>query len=148
MRDKIVIIITLVFVLSCGSLKHSKKVNFSFHDGLKRGQIVLRIPENYSLTKFQTGGEGEEYRFTYQDSSQIYISDATGLTTLNDSFIRKSKEDVAKQFLTDSISFSGVNENGNYWLEKKIRNLKFGYFNVLPQKKEVFDKALSPIKIK
>jgi hypothetical protein len=104
------------------------------------------IPKHSKLVKITAGGEGEEYRYQYSDSSLIYLSDLSGSITINEPLIRKQKGVYNKRFEKDSISFDGINEKGTYWKEIKYKGAFYGYSNVPPIKKQYFDDAINSVK--
>ena len=77
----------------------------------------------------------------------IYLSDANGLETVNDNSVRKQKVNYSTKSY-DSILWKGVNSDGNYWMEGKYKELLYGYINVKPEKKILYDNALQSIKYK
>ncbi|WP_164714154.1 hypothetical protein [Chitinophaga rhizosphaerae] len=110
--------------------------------------MTMQVPNEFSLTKISTGGEGQEHRYWYPDSSLIYISDASGNTTVNERLIRLQNGAYSRKFLSDSIILSGIDEKGYYWREVKYKGLLYGYFNVSPEKKQLYDNAMLSIKYK
>lgn len=147
MRSSIIIIF-LVFFFSCVSLNNTKKIKLKYYEGVIGHKITMNIPEGYKLIKINTGGEGEEHRYWYFDSSLIYLSDASGIVTVNEQSIRKQEGAYYKKIMTDSIILKGVNTSGNYWAEVKYKGLLYGYSNVPPNKKQLYDSAIQSVKYK
>ena len=108
----------------------------------------MNIPEGYKLIKINTGGEGTEHRYWYSDSSLIYLSDASGLVSVNDQLIRNQEGAYYRKKSSDSILLKGLNNSGHYWLEVKYNGLLYGYFNVPPNKKQFYDSAIQSVKYK
>jgi hypothetical protein len=127
-------------------MKGMKRVSFKYYSNSQPHKIIMRIPNHSKLVKITAGGEGEEYRYQYSDSSLIYLSDLSSSITINEPLIRKQEGGYNKRFETDSIAFEGVNEKGNYWKEVKYKGAFYGYSNVPQVKKQFFDDAINSVK--
>ena len=136
-------LLSLLF-LSCVSLKEGR-VSFKYYENFEKKKITLNIPPGGKLIRILAGGEGEEHRYWFSDSSVIYISSLSGSATLNDSLIRRSGH-YDTFFLSDTGSFAGVDDKGNFWEEVKRNKLVYGYSNVPSSKKSTFEKALISVK--
>jgi hypothetical protein len=136
----------MTFFLSCVTINKTKNINLKYYVGETRHKITLKIPEGYKLIKIITGGEGEEHRYWYSDSSLIYLSDASSLISINEESVRNQEAADYRKNKSDSFLFKGVNTNGNYWTEIKNKGLLYGYFNVPPYKKHFYDSALKSLK--
>lgn len=141
-------IIWLVIFSSCVTIKDAGTIKFKYYEGMKSHKIIMQVPKDFKLIKIYTGGEGEEHRYWYSDSSLIYISDAKGLTSYNEQLIRQQEGAYSRKFLSDSIMLKGTNEKGSYWEEIKYKGLLYGYSNVPPDKKQLYDNAMSSVKFK
>ncbi|MFY0256378.1 hypothetical protein ACDQ55_20775 [Chitinophaga sp. 30R24] len=108
----------------------------------------MRVPKDFKLVKIYTGGEGEEYNYWYSDSSLIYISDAKGNASFNEQLIRQQEGAYSRKFMSDSIMLKGTNKKGNYWKEIKYKGLLYGYSNVPPDKRELYDNVMLSAKFK
>jgi hypothetical protein len=145
--NKIIAYTILILLISCKALNpDQQRISFKYYRGAKTCKLKMRVPDGFSLTKIGTGGEGQEYRIRYADSSLIYISDAKGLGSVNDGFIRKEPQAYSKQILSDSASISGTDEAGRFWKEIKCCGLILGYHKVNIEKKEIFEQAISSVK--
>ncbi|WP_341841749.1 hypothetical protein [Chitinophaga caseinilytica] len=142
---KIAFIILTCFT-SCAVIKQTDKVRFEYYSGTQRQKVVLSIPKGATLVKITAGGEGEEHRYWYADSSVIYISNLTGSATLNALLINREQSDYNRRFMSDTASFTGTDEKGNYWKEVKNGNLLYGYSNVPINKKEIFNYAITSLR--
>lgn len=138
----------LMFFLSCVSINKTKKIKLKYYAGVTKHKITMNIPQGYKLIRIGTGGEGEEHRYWYSDSSLIYLSDASGLVSVNEQSIRNQEGASYRKNLSDSILLKGVNNNGNYWVEVKYKGLLYGYSNVPPNKKQLYDSAIQSVKYK
>lgn len=147
MRPFNLILLILLFS-SCTISNKVKRIKFKYYEGTRSHKVIVQVPNGFSLTKISTGGEGEEHRYWYSDSSLIYISDAKGNTTVNDQLIRKQEGAYSRKFLSDSIMLKGTDERGNYWQEVKHKGILYGYSNVPPEKKQIYDDAILSIKYK
>ncbi len=142
-------LLTTLFLISigCYSLKRIKPVNFIFYEGASQRKMKIKIPQWMSIIKIKADAEsGTENQYWYKDSSVFYITDKNG--TINNFSIRKQNDSYSKEFMSDSISLSGIDEKGNCWREIKYRSLFYGYANVHLINKSIFDDALNLIKIK
>lgn len=128
---------------SCATMKETGKISFTYYEGSKKQKLVMNIPKGSKLIKITAGGEGEEHRYWYEDSSVIYLSSLGGSTTLNEPLINKQQDNYNKRFMSDTASFAGTDEKGNYWKEIKNGQLLYGYSNVSIGKKALFDEAIT-----
>lgn len=142
--------LTLLILLfaSCTTSSKAKRIKFKYYEGERSHKVIVQVPNGFSLTKIYTGGEGEEHRYRYSDSSLIYISDAKGNTTVNEQLIRQQDGAYSRKFLSDSIMLKGTDEKGNYWQEVKYKGILYGYSNVPPEKKQLYDNAMLSVKYK
>jgi len=147
---KILLILSICFIVAgaCSTMKGMERVRFKYHIVSQDEVIVIYIPTHAKLIKIAAGGEGQEYQYQYPDSSIIYLSDLAGSKTVNEYLIRKQEGAYDKRFNQDSVSFEGINEIGNYWKEVKYKGIFYGYSNVPPTKKRLFDDAISSAKSK
>lgn len=156
---RILNILFIVFLLvSCSSTKnYPMKHNFrklDFKDCLleQKGYSALEvnIPRGYSLKKYNYHGFCE-YRFKYRDSLFFYLSteiySGSNVNSVNrenigiDTYaINRSMEPV------DTIKNSGMQPNGNYWLEHILGGFVVGYSNVPSDRLQEFEHAVSSIK--
>ena len=138
---------TISFLSSCQSSNKLRTVHFDSDAGKNVLNAKLKIPAWTSIKKIKADAEsGKEDQYLYADSSIFYITNKQG--TPNYSLIRGQEAAYSKQFMSDSLSLTGIDEKGNYWREIKYLNLFYGYKNVPLNKKQAFDEALSTIKIK
>lgn len=132
---------------SCQSSNKLRTIHFDSYAGKNVLNAKLKIPVWSSIKKISADAEnGKENQYLYADSSVFYITNKQG--TPNYSVIRGQDDAYSKQFISDSLSLTGIDEKGNYWREIKYLNLFYGYKNVPSNKKQVFDKVLSTLKIK
>lgn len=74
----------------------------------------------------------------------IYLSDASGLGSVNDQSVCNHKESYGKKS-SDSMLIKGVNNNENYWIE----NIKdCCVVTLMLNQKLLFDSALNSMKYK
>jgi hypothetical protein len=88
---KLLIILVAVLTFGCSSLKEVQRVKFNYSINGKSNFITTNIPKSAKLVKVTAGGEGEEHRYTYTDSSVLYITSLSGSATLCDT-LRSLKE--------------------------------------------------------
>jgi hypothetical protein len=143
---KLLVILIALLTFGCSSLKEVQRVKFNYSVHGKQNFITMNIPKSAKLVKLTAGGEGEEHRYTYTDSSVLYITSLSGSATLNETLINSSVDSYNKRFNADTASFSGIDKKGLCWKEIKYYNLFYGYSRVPPDKKMVFEKALSSVK--
>jgi len=138
-------------LLSCTT--GSKTISYKVYEGGKRTKHIykMKVPSGYKLLRW-TGGHEDQYEYWYPDSSVIYLTKDLGSSTINDENIRRQEGAYAKRFLAflgnDTITLEGANVVGLYWKEIKQKTICFGYARVTKEKKAVFDKALSTIKLR
>lgn len=142
------LILLILLFESCTVSNKVRRVKFRYFEGMKSHTVIMQVPNEFILTKISTGGEGQEHRYWYSDSSLIYISDANGNTTINERLIRLQDGAYSRKFLSDSIILSGTDEKGYYWQEVKYKGVLYGYSNVSPEKKQLYDNAMLSIKYK
>jgi hypothetical protein len=137
-----------MLILSCTTIQKGQRVkfNYSFHGNSR--VVKMSIPKSAKLIKITAGGEGEEHRYLYADSSMIYITSMQGTGTINEPFIVQDQAMYNQRFSSDTATMNGIGENGNYWKEVKYNNVFYGYSNVPLAKKAFFDEALSSVKVK
>lgn len=135
--------ILLTCISACAVIKQTDKASFVYHIGTHKQKVVMNIPKGARMVKITAGGEGEERRYWYADSSVIYISSLTGSATLNTLSINSDQRDYNRNFVADTASFAGMDEKGNCWREVKKGYLRYGYANVPIQKKEIYDLAIT-----
>lgn len=142
---KIALIILGCFT-SCEVMKEANKINFIYYNGTQKQRIIMNIPKGSKIIKITAGGEGEEHRYWYKDSSVIYLSSLTGSGTLNELLLNRQQDNYNKRFMSDTASFAGIDEKGNYWKEVKNGSLRYGYLNVPTDKKAIFDDAITSLR--
>jgi|694.fasta_scaffold103699_2 hypothetical protein len=106
----------------------------------------MSVPYSEKVLKINAGGEGYEYRYTYPDSSLIYITSILGVGTVNDTFIKQRIDYYNKKIFSDSILMSGTTGNGNYWKEIKYYGVYYGYSNVSLERKRLYDSLFNFIR--
>jgi len=150
MRNYILPLLILVFI-SCGSYQNLKKVSYkanTFENPQESTSFDLFIPKNYKK-EVKEFDHSLENRFTYDDSSIIFLSnDKWSASRINDKN-RLDKETQGKilhrNATTDSIYLSGQQKDGSYWKENILNDIVVGYLNVPKERKEEFDKAIASI---
>lgn len=142
------VILLMLFFASCATSIKAKRIKFKYYEGVRSHKVIMQVPNGFRLTKIYTGGEGAEYRYWYSDSSLIYVSDAKGNTTVNERLIRQQDGAYSRKFVSDSIMLKGTDERGNYWQEVKYKGVLYGYSNVPPEKKQLYDNAMLSVKYK
>lgn len=147
MRPFNLILLILLFA-SCATSSKAKRIKFKYYEGVRSHEVIVQVPNGFRLTKIYTGGEGKEHRYWYSDSSLIYLSDAKGSTSVNEQLIRQQEGAYSRKFLSDSIMLTGTDEKGNHWQEVKYKGILYGYSNVPPEKKQLYDNAMLSIKYK
>ncbi|MEP0985035.1 hypothetical protein [Ekhidna sp.] len=99
---------------------------------LPYNKIELRIPEGFAQERFNDQHGFCEYRFTYLDSSILYVSSniyyGSSLNYQN-RLNAGIKTYSNNRTLSDSISNSGRDYNQKYWMELVGSNYVIGYLN-------------------
>lgn len=145
------IVIFLFFgmvVLSCSTSKNWQRVKFNYSVRGEIRLIKMNIPMSAKFTRITAGGEGEEHRYLYDDSSVIYITSMQGAATINEPLIVKNNATYNTKFSSDTATMEGIDDKGNYWKEIKNHEIFYGYSNVALGKKPLFDNALNSVQIK
>jgi hypothetical protein len=146
MKAYLFILGAISLLCSCQSSNKLRTVHFNSDAGKSLLNAKLKIPAWASIKKIKADAEsGKENQYLYPDSSVFYITNKQG--TPNYSLIRSQENAYSKQFMSDSLSLTGIDEKGNYWREIKYLNLFYGYKNVPLNKKQLFDEALRTLKI-
>lgn len=79
--------------LFCVLINKTTKIKLKYYEAGITQKIIMNIFGGYKLIRIGTGGEGEEYQYWYPDSSMIYLSDASGLRSVNDQSVRNQEVD-------------------------------------------------------
>lgn len=144
MRLFILIVLGLFFA-SCSTINKTSRVTFKYYNKGSH-KLIMKVPSEFNFIKISTGGEGEEHRYWYKDSALIYVSDAKGNTSFNESLIRIQDGAYTRKFLSDSIILKGIDGKGNYWQELKYKGIILGYFNISADKKALYDSVFLSIR--
>ncbi len=143
-----VMYIFLVYLTSCTVTKQTVKVKFNYFSGLQQQKVVISIPKGSKLIRITAGGEGEEHRYLFSDSSVIYLSDMTGSATLNTSKFNLDPPASFMELTADTLSHAEIDNQGYYWKEIKKGYLRFGYAHISHIRKNDFDKAITSLRCK
>jgi hypothetical protein len=137
------ILITVIFLqTSCSAQKPLKFTAY-------KSDYVLELPNGYELKKLKDDDGIQEYQALYPDSSVIYITDDEKSGGSNRAKEEKYGADVYIKILAnEKLILEGNHSNGKYWKEDKQGKVVVGYFNVPPDKKEEYDKALATLRKK
>ncbi len=144
MKFKLVTLLMVIF-----SCKSTQDVNITYQTNSIKAKA--EIPDNFTKEIIEKG-QDIEYRFSYSDSSMIYITDESGTPELNYNNIDNDSTAIQKSFLAsmenDTLTLQGKDKLGRFWKNKKLKSISIGYLNVPEARKSEFDKAISSIKIK
>jgi hypothetical protein len=135
----------ILLIALCSSCMVQK--TFKFSTGELR--YSMEVPLGYKLSKTTDDHGYIENRLLYPDSSIIYITndDKSG-GAVNAIKVKEYGQGIYLKILSsDTLDISG-NEAGKYWREQKVNKVVVGYINVLPDKKEQYDKALATLRKK
>src|SRR4051794_28697841 len=122
----LVILFIEMLVLSCTTIQNGQRVKFNYSVRGNSRVVKMSIPKFSKLIKITAGGEGEEHRYLYTDSSIIYITSIQGTGTINEPFIVQEKAMYNRRFSSDTTTMEGIGLNGNYWKEVKYNNVFYG----------------------
>jgi predicted methyltransferase len=116
----------------------------------KRTRYYIDVPRKYSI-EITGGSHGEEmFKFTYGDSSIIYITTFTN--TPNYEEIREQKGSYYKKFdaqgTGDTLLLEGMSGANLHWKNKVFGRLSLGYKNVSEEKKKLYEQVLSTFRRK
>ena len=149
-------LIVLALFCSC-SISRYKRIDVHYRrlhytedhlDSVTYGKVIIKIPTPVKILKGTTGGEGVTRYCYYPDSSIIYLSNALGVATPNDSLIHYDKNRGLKRLWPDTASISGMDAKGKYWKEIKYMNVYFGYSKVGANKIDLVETILEATQIK
>lgn len=155
MRKELIILIIGLICSSCMAQKGFKSIKLINYEHKakkeKKAKYLMDVPKKGIKDEFIVSGSHEtEHRVVYQDSSIIYLTNDEAGSALNYKNIEKvssDKQQTGKLFV-DTLSLEGQNEDGQYWKEVKLDEINVGYVNVPPDKKQLYDQALSTIRRK
>jgi len=140
---RVIILITIVFIqISCAVQKPLKFTTY-------KTAYLLYLPKGYKLKRLKDDEGYREYQALYPDSSIIYITD-----DVKAGGISKAKEEeygvdiYVKMLANENLVLRGSHNNGNYWKVEKRGKIIIGYVNVIPSKKEEYDKIIDTLKTK
>lgn len=110
-----------------------------------RRELRINLPGGKGEENFKTNLKGAmEQFFAYQDSSIIYAARDIVWPTANEERVRQAEARTGLH----SVYFAGIDEKGLHWKEVHIEGFKIGYVAVPSSRAELFDRALSSIRIK
>lgn len=106
-------LLTMILFASCGS---TSSFTYQANAGGLQQHIKVNLPKGYR-TEIQSGGEGGSTTnfFIYTDSSIFCIADF--YNSPNSENIRRSGQNNWALLNPDTITFSGTDQNDNYWKE-------------------------------
>jgi hypothetical protein len=85
--------------------------------------------------------------FVYPDSSMIFFTDDVTHSQIYRGGRMIYPRDLRMKFITnDSLTIRGVDTAGGHWEERKRGSIIYGYWNVPPAKKPLFDSLLNRLK--
>ena len=138
-----------LLIVSCASVKDVTVLKFTGYDNVDKANYIykLNVPNGFKMTEVSGGGEWKEKRCEYSDGSTLYINNERNLPTINYKNIESDNTSMQKSLTSsnDTLTVWGKDKNGNYWKNKKLKYINVGYLNIPPNKKEIFDKALSSV---
>jgi hypothetical protein len=138
-------IIVFLFV-SCSTTKNMTHVKYNSYVGNTALKLRMEIPKGYKQIILERGTDLEK-QYWYPDSSVIYITSDL-ISYLNNDNIRATGRSGDRDFLLDSLTLGGIDKNGLYWKDIKMKKMCVGYVSVPKSKKKQFEDALKSIKIK
>jgi len=147
MRNKI-LFIALTFFLSPGC-SSTKIVSYKIFDkNEKKVTYQIRIPKGFTTT--ETVYESERFKvFLYPDSSKLFFSNKVALYAFYPDAYKKYGKDLNLKLLSaDTLTINGVDESGRIWKDRKATNVVYGYIQVPPEKKGIFDSIINRVIIK
>ena len=161
---KNIIILFTMLMASCGINKELATIKFKPTEAYPK--YMLDIPKGYELKILSVTVE-KEYQYKYKDSSLIYLTNFDNtpnyenIKSLGDSIAnyRFQDEEMTKEInqtlgreavkaLPDTFELSGMDRNSLYWKDIKVGKISIGYQKVPKEKKELFDKVLTTLKMK
>ncbi len=109
---------------------------------------MLRLPKGYKT--IVANYENERVKtFLYPDSSSVFFSDNVVPSAFYpDAYLKYGKDLNMKFLANDTITINGIDDQGRYWEDRKIKYIVYGYRKVTSGKKVIFDKILDSIEIK
>jgi hypothetical protein len=146
-------ILTLMLLIGCSFLNTEltkEKIVFKKDHIGHRMTYSIYIPDftNRQHNKLLSfGGHGHGFEIIYSDSSTIYYTNDHGMETPN----HKNYETINWKGYNifegekDTI-LNGQQPDGRYWKEIRQGEEFFGYFNVVKQDKDLFDRSLKTLK--
>lgn len=105
----------------------------------------IEVPKGGKVSEFSGAHFGETGKaVTYEDGSVIYISNAYyDGTTLN--LKNRVYSNEPRKPGIDTLDSYGLQKDSQFWREKIIGKLVVGYYNVPPDKKELYDKSIATL---
>jgi len=148
MRNKI-LFIALTFFLSPGC-SSTKMASYKVIDQNGNKLIYqVQLPKGFATRK--TNYEHGWYKdFIYPDSSVFFFSNNIlgGFPFPPDAYINYGKDLNLKFISVDTISLNGILNSGRLWRILRESNIMYGYTQVPPEKREMFDSIINHITIK
>ena len=142
--------ISCFILLSCAATNDLTILSFKTYDNItkKNYSYKVSVPNGFTFKEIENGGEWKEKRCEYSDNSILYINDENSIPSVNYKNIETDSMSLRKclTYKNDTLTVSGIDKQGKYWKNKKMKNINIGYLNVPKNKKEEFDRALSTIK--
>jgi len=116
-------------------------VTFTTYNDPKTHQ--LKIPAGFILTKKSYENENA-FTYEYPDKSRIFFSDNIHPSSFYPDAYQKYGNNLNLLFITnDTVTISGVDSSGRYWQTRKMKNIVYGYMQVLSERKQLFDSILN-----
>lgn len=132
-------IIVFCLIISCSTLSESVTYKNS------KTKVKLRLEKGFDKQIIEQG-QDLLYKFTYPDESVLYITDESGTPSINYKNIDNSPSGIQKSFISNiegsTLTLQGVDENGKYWKNKKLKNISIGYLNTSEKHRKQFDDIL------
>lgn len=134
---KRIIIILIVFFMSCKSVKNVFFSSMTYNSKGKVEKFNIKIPRDY-IKSYSLKRESIIKKWLYNDGIYIYISsDITFKDSPNvENWMKCSNLEKKIKCL------EGFQDNGRCWKEVEVDDLVIGYINVPKERKEEFDKAI------
>lgn len=132
---------SLIFLLSC----NWRVAHFRVRSEEKFKNYSLKIPSNCTCSLVLQENSVEKFYY-YPDSSYFFFSDEVLYHKFGPEVHSKYGRNINLIFLgIDTLTLSGTDSEGKYWLIRKNKDVVYGYRKVQYDNKDKLDAALNSV---
>ena len=137
---KLLLLLLIIGFSSCSLFNGFKKRNFNY--GEKGESFGVIIPKGWKKTEFKSDSADNKVQYYYyKNGSSLYlVRNADSLISFQPIIFSNHIPLIHPQ---DGLIYKGIDSNGLYWREIRLKDFRFGYKNVPTETEARFDSALN-----